>query len=234
MPVPRWLLVFLALLACGGAGEGSLSPAAAAGAAPDAATAWEDPEPPDAQARAEAVVDAEWNRDKLTRLQPKTTRLRSSITTLVDQRTGLVGVAQGLVKKEARLEDRLARLGAEITDAEVKIRLAGAVLFDFDSDRIRVDAATALREVVEVVQAYAGRPVRIEGHTDSIASDAYNQALSERRAAAVRDWLQEHGVAASRLSIRGFGESKPVAANGTAAGRQLNRRVEIVIGLQEP
>jgi len=71
--------------------------------------------------------------------------------------------------------------------------------------------------------------VRVEGHTDSVTSDAYNQQLSERRADAVRTWLESHGVAAGRLTTVGYGESKPVADNGTVAGRQQNRRVEIVI-----
>lgn len=199
---------------------------------PAAAPASVDPEPGDAQARAEAVLHAEWNRDKASTLVPATTRLRMSMTTLVDQRTGLVGLARSLGKKVEDLDDRLSRLDAEVTGTQVTIRLAGSVLFDFDSDVVRPDAAGALAEVVGVIQAYASRPVRIEGHTDSIASEAYNQDLSERRAKAVRNWLEAHGVTSQRLSTRGYGETKPVADNGTAAGRQRNRRVEIVIGLE--
>jgi OOP family OmpA-OmpF porin len=71
--------------------------------------------------------------------------------------------------------------------------------------------------------------VRVEGHTDSIASDDYNQALSERRARAVAKWLDDYGIDGSRLTAKGYGESKPVAENDTAAGRQKNRRVEVVI-----
>ena len=111
----------------------------------------------------------------------------------------------------------------------MRIRLSGSVLFDFDSDAIRPDAERTLSEVAEVLQAYPGRPVRIEGHTDSIASDAYNQALSERRAAAVKRWLAARGVEAGRMTAAGFGESRPAADNATAAGRQKNRRVEIVV-----
>lgn len=213
------------------AARGLLLGLVAAAGIPTAAPASVDPEPADAQARAEAVLHAEWNRDKVTTLTPATTRLRMSMTSLVDQRTGLVGVARSLGKKEGNLDDRLSRLAAEVTGTEVKIRLAGSVLFDFDSDVVRPDAAGTLAEVVGVIEAYAPRPVRIEGHTDSIASEAYNQDLSERRAKAVRNWLEAHGVASRRLSTRGYGETKPVADNGSAAGRQRNRRVEIVIGL---
>jgi outer membrane protein OmpA-like peptidoglycan-associated protein len=191
---------------------------------------WQDPEPPDAQARAEAVVAAAWNADKSALLaDPRTHRLAMRIGTLVD-RTGRIGGATAeLAKTEGSLDQRLDRLGAEVSETEVRIRLSGSVLFDFDSDAIRADAERTLTEVAEVLQAYPGRPVRIEGHTDSIASDAYNQALSERRAAAVRKWLGAHGVEAGRMSTAGFGESRPVAGNETAAGRQENRRVEIVV-----
>lgn len=71
--------------------------------------------------------------------------------------------------------------------------------------------------------------MRIEGHTDAIASDAYNQALSERRARSVSAWLTARGIPAARLTTRGVGEAKPVADNRTAEGRQRNRRVEVVI-----
>jgi outer membrane protein OmpA-like peptidoglycan-associated protein len=151
------------------------------------------------------------------------------IGTLTD-RTGRIGGGEGrIARTEGSLDQRLDRLGAEVSETEVRIRLSGSVIFDFDSDAIRADAERTLSEVAEVVQAYPGRPVRIEGHTDSIASDAYNQALSERRAAAVKTWLAGHGVEAGRLATAGFGESRPAADNATAAGRQQNRRVEIVV-----
>jgi outer membrane protein OmpA-like peptidoglycan-associated protein len=196
--------------------------AAPADAAASAALDWQDPEPPEAQALAEQVVDAEWNRDK-------TTGLEMSITTLVDTTTGIEGFSTALAAAETSLDDRLSRLGAEVTATEVTIRLPGSILFDFDKADIRPDAERTLAEVAEVLAAYGDRPARIEGHTDSIASDAYNLDLSRRRADSVKSWLQAHGVAAARLSTAGHGESQPVADNSTAAGRQQNRRVEIVI-----
>jgi outer membrane protein OmpA-like peptidoglycan-associated protein len=183
---------------------------------------WVDPEPPGAQALAEEVVAAPWNRDK-------TTRLAMTITTLVDRTTGLEGFRSALSGAEVSLGDRLSRLRAEETATEVTIRLPGAVLFDFDSAAIRPDAERTLAELAEVLKAYGNRPARIDGHTDSIASEEYNEKLSEQRAQAVRQWLVVHGVAGDHLTTAGRGESQPVADNATAAGRQLNRRVEVII-----
>lgn len=208
---------------------GSAAPGAGRGVRPRTVE-WQDPEPPDAQARAEAAVGAAWNRDKTAALgEARTARLVMGIGTLVD-RTGRIGGAAGqIARTEGSLDQRLDRLGAEVSETEVRIRLSGSVLFDFDSDAIRPDAERTLSEVAEVLEAYPGRPVRIEGHTDSIASDAYNQALSEGRAAAVKRWLAARGVEAGRMTAAGFGESRPAAENATAAGRQKNRRVEIVV-----
>ena len=80
-----------------------------------------------------------------------------------------------------------------------------------------------------MVKAFSGRPLRVEGHTDSIASESYNQSLSERRAASVAEWLEANGVERKRLKTVGWGESRPVADNASPEGRQLNRRVEIII-----
>ena len=209
-------------------GAGRVAPVASAPPAGGVAASgvisapWVDPEPPGAQEIAEQVVSAAWNQDKVT-------HLTMSITTLVDTRTGLQGFRSAVAPDATSLDQRLARLGAEVTGTEVTIRLPGSVLFDFDSAQIRPDAERTLAEVAEVIKAYAKRPARIEGHTDSVASDDYNQKLSERRAASVQAWLAAKGVEAARLTPRGFGEGKPVADNGTAEGRQRNRRVEVII-----
>lgn len=209
-------------------GAGRVAPVASAppagGVAATAAVGgpWVDPEPPGAQEIAEQVLSAAWNQDKVT-------HLTMSITTLVDTKTGLQGFRSAVAPDATSLDQRLARLGAEVTGTEVTIRLPGSVLFDFDSAQIRPDAERTLAEVAEVIKGYAKRPARVEGHTDSVASDDYNQKLSERRAAAVQAWLVGKGVEAARLTPRGFGEGKPVADNGTAEGRQRNRRVEVII-----
>ena len=188
----------------------------------DDSTDWQDPEPPGAQALAESVLNEGFNKDKIT-------HLRMNITTLVDRTTGIEGFGVSLGPNQLSLQDRLDALGAEETDTEVRIRLSGAILFDFDSSAIRPDAERALSEVLEVVRAFPGRPLRVEGHTDSIASEGYNQKLSESRAASVAEWLSAHGVDSGRLKTLGWGERRPVADNQTPEGRQQNRRVEVII-----
>jgi outer membrane protein OmpA-like peptidoglycan-associated protein len=110
------------------------------------------------------------------------------------------------------------------------IRLRG-VNFDFDKSAIRPDAAVILDEAAnqlgDALRECPSRSVVIEGHTDAIGTDAYNQALSMRRAQSVYDYLVEHGVPASELSKKGYGESRPVATNETPQGRAMNRRVEL-------
>jgi len=225
----RALLVVAAFLAACGGGETRVSHERAA--APETATAASatapapdanDPEPADAQARAEAVVNADFNANK-------TTRLVMNITTVISQTSSLTGFGTKLAAVAEGIDARLTRLGATVTEREVVIRLPGAILFDFDSANLRPDAERALTDVAQVILSYPKRPVRVEGHTDSIASDAYNQTLSEKRAASVVDWLAAHGVERSVLTATGFGETRPVAGNDSAQGRQLNRRVEVVI-----
>jgi outer membrane protein OmpA-like peptidoglycan-associated protein len=153
-----------------------------------------------------------------------------SMTTLQwGNTTSLVGAKTGLAASATTLDQRLTRLNAETTGTEITIRLPGSVLFDFDSANIRPDAERTLAEVAEVLKAYAQRPMRIEGHTDSVASDDYNLKLSERRAQSVQAWLAARGGVKAALATKGWGESKPAATNDTAAGRQQNRRVEVII-----
>jgi outer membrane protein OmpA-like peptidoglycan-associated protein len=126
---------------------------------------------------------------------------------------------------------------AEETATEVRYRLEADVLFDFDRAEIRPEAEAALRQLVEQIEERFTRPrIRVEGHTDSKGSDAYNQALSERRAEAVKRWMSRSGGLPSfSIETAGFGEASPVASNTHAdgsdnpEGRQQNRRVEIVV-----
>ena len=109
-----------------------------------------------------------------------------------------------------------------------KIVLRG-VNFDFNKANIRPDAAGILKEAATILKDNSTVSVSVEGHTDSVGSDQYNLKLSLRRAAAVKDFLVKEGVAESRLSTRGLGESQPVASNDTADGRAQNRRVELKV-----
>ncbi|HEV3456967.1 MAG TPA: OmpA family protein, partial [Thermoanaerobaculia bacterium] len=121
-------------------------------------------------------------------------------------------------------------LGATESALEVTVSLPADVLFDFDKAEIRPDAAAALARLATVIRAYPAGRAEIQGHTDAKGNAAYNQALSERRAEAVKRWLVEREkIAADHLATHGFGKSRPVADNGTEAGRQKNRRVEVVV-----
>lgn len=130
-------------------------------------------------------------------------------------------------------------LAVKETPTEIRIELSADVLFDFDKAEIRPDAAKVLAQAAEVVRGHATRRVVIEGHTDAKGSDQYNQRLSDRRAQAVKRWFQEReGLKTMALETRGWGAKRPVAPNAKPdgsddpAGRQKNRRVEIVIAKQ--
>jgi len=103
------------------------------------------------------------------------------------------------------------------------------VLFDTGSYTLKPGAREKLAKISGIVLAHPGLNLQIEGHTDSVGRDEFNQSLSERRADSVRDFLAEQGVPGSSISARGFGKTQPVAGNDTAEGRQRNRRVELVV-----
>jgi len=107
------------------------------------------------------------------------------------------------------------------------------VNFDYNRSEVKPQYDNEIEDFAEFMEVYGNTNVVIEGHTDSRGSDAYNQALSERRANAVRDELvNENGIAAERVSTVGYGESRPVSSNDTDAGRAQNRRIEAVISVE--
>ncbi len=103
------------------------------------------------------------------------------------------------------------------------------VKFEFDSDRLLPESKVILKEVAETLNAYPQIKVDVEGHTDSIGTDAYNLGLSERRSIAVQQFLSTNGVTKGRLRPVGYGESNPIDTNETEAGRENNRRVEFKV-----
>jgi outer membrane protein OmpA-like peptidoglycan-associated protein len=103
------------------------------------------------------------------------------------------------------------------------------VLFDTGKYTLRPGAREKLAKISGILLAYPTLNIAVEGHTDSVGSESYNQELSENRAATVRDYLVSQGVPAASVTARGFGKTQPVASNDTAAGRQQNRRVELIV-----
>ncbi|MDP1690823.1 MAG: OmpA family protein [Burkholderiaceae bacterium] len=125
------------------------------------------------------------------------------------------------------LEEQLTELKAKQTERGMVLTL-GDVLFDTGRAQLNPGSARTLDQLASFLKDNPDRTIDIEGHTDAAGTDASNQVLSERRAIAVKNALIDRGIAANRLAARGFGEARPVASNDHAAGRQQNRRVEIV------
>jgi outer membrane protein OmpA-like peptidoglycan-associated protein len=136
--------------------------------------------------------------------------------------------SQGAQVRAEELEARLKDLEARKTSRGMVITL-GDVLFDTNRSQLRSVGMHDARKVADFLRQYPERRVLIEGYTDSSGTDGRNQELSEQRATSVRTALLDMGVASERIASHGFGESYPVAGNDTAAGRQLNRRVEIIV-----
>lgn len=103
------------------------------------------------------------------------------------------------------------------------------VLFTTGSYELASDARERLAKISGIVLSYPGLKLQVEGHTDNVGGDDYNQQLSEKRAQAVRDYLVEQGITAGAITSRGFGKTVPIASNDTADGRRQNRRVELVL-----
>jgi len=111
----------------------------------------------------------------------------------------------------------------------ITVPFASGLLYDFDSDVIRAEAASNLRNLAASLGKYPNTDLLIVGHTDAVGTSEYNQALSERRAVAAGNYLTGQGVNSGRLRAVGRGETEPIAVNDTERGRQLNRRVEVAI-----
>ena len=126
------------------------------------------------------------------------------------------------------LQRQLAELNAKKTDRGIVITL-GDVLFEIDRSELKSGTLNNLGKLSAFLAQYPDKTISIEGHTDSVGDDSYNLALSERRASSVKSFLSNQGVSSNRMQVIGKGEGLPVATNDSSSGRQLNRRVEIII-----
>jgi outer membrane protein OmpA-like peptidoglycan-associated protein len=130
-----------------------------------------------------------------------------------------------------QLKRELAELQAKVTDRGLVVTL-GDVLFASGSADLKAEATSDLRILIAFLEEHPARTVVVEGHTDSLGAQDFNRRLSQRRADAVMAYLIGRGVDTLRVSAMGKGESAPVAANHSAAGRRCNRRVEVIIANQ--
>lgn len=148
---------------------------------------------------------------------------------------GGAAVGKMMDDQEREMREALAASEAAAVSREgnlLAVTFRGDVTFDTDSTEIRPGLYSEITRVASILKQYPDTFVRVEGHTDSVGSDTYNMDLSIRRANAVRTLLVREGVSGDRMQAVGYGESTPVATNSTAAGRQMNRRVEIKIAPQ--
>lgn len=143
---------------------------------------------------------------------------------------GLIG---NYLDAQAEEMERIEGAEVERVGEELRVTFDSAILFDLDSASLKDESMQRLDQMASVLTRYPDTDIMVLGHTDSSGSEAYNQGLSERRAGSVSGYLQQHGVDAGRIRARGFGETVPVADNGTAAGRAQNRRVEVSIQVNE-
>ncbi len=147
----------------------------------------------------------------------------------------VVGGASGAVIGH-QMDQHAKELAYDLPGAQVQrigegiaVTFPEGLLFPFDSDQLHSDARENLRRFAASLVKYTNTRTVVVGHTDSDGSESYNQALSERRARAAADFMAANGVAASRISAVGSGETEPIATNATIDGRSQNRRIEVAI-----
>lgn len=141
------------------------------------------------------------------------------------------GLGRYLEQQKRDLEQQTAGTGVEVTQEgdSLLVNIPSGITFPVDSATIQPAFQQTLNDVAQTLNRYESSYIDVYGHTDSSGSDAYNQGLSERRAASVSAFLQRQGVNGARLATRGYGETQPVASNETIDGRAQNRRVELRI-----
>lgn len=191
--------------------------------------------------RAFVLRNFDWNRDRVIGVREARAANRTFIELAGRDRprfdwdrrdtTFVVAVPDRGPDRGPRAWDRRAMrdYGFRQTPRGATMTLSEQVLFDTNSATLRPGAIARLEPLADYLRANPGVRVAIDGHTDSRASDAYNQSLSLRRADAVRAAFDEMGVTRARFSVEGHGERQPVASNSSAAGMQQNRRVEVTL-----
>ncbi len=188
-------------------------------------------------ARATAIAEAERRR---TEAEAQTAQLRQQVAEQQARTTQteaeLARAREELARRDTAARERITTMQAELAKlAQTRTSERGFIVtlpglfFDTGKAVLKPGARNTLNKIAEQLRMNPDARIEIEGHTDSVGSEAMNQALSEKRAKAVRDYLASRGLPEVRISMVGLGESTPVASNDTPAGRQQNRRVELVI-----
>jgi outer membrane protein OmpA-like peptidoglycan-associated protein len=160
------------------------------------------------------------------------TALGAIIGAAVGGTTGAI-IGNNMDKRAEEIKQDLSNATVERVGEGIKITFDSGILFQTNSSELQPAAKTNIESLAKILNKYPDTNILIEGDTDNEGTADYNQQLSERRARAVADYQKGQGVAGSRISTVGLGESNPVASNETAAGRQQNRRVEVAIFANE-
>jgi outer membrane protein OmpA-like peptidoglycan-associated protein len=176
-----------------------------------------------------ARADADSARNAADSARRDAAAARDEAQTARDATSAAATAAALAEAQRLELAQQIALLQARQTDRGIVLTL-GDVLFATGSSTLKPGAIDNLDRLATFLDKYGDRTALIEGHTDSMGSNAYNEDLSLRRADSVKGYLATHGVASVRLASVGKGESFPVAGNESAGGRQQNRRVEVIIG----
>jgi outer membrane protein OmpA-like peptidoglycan-associated protein len=184
-------------------------------------------------ARARALAETRFAEDQRAALSAKRESARLEARTneadaAKDQAASARMAAASSQQEAAEMQRQIDALQAKVTDRGIVLTL-GDVLFESGRADLKAGAAGNLSKLVAFLTKYPERVVTIEGYTDSIGGDDYNQALSQRRADSVRSYLVRAGIDSGRLTTAGMGKNNPVAGNDSAIGRQQNRRVAVII-----
>ncbi|MEO8852934.1 MAG: OmpA family protein [Ginsengibacter sp.] len=138
-------------------------------------------------------------------------------------------IGKDMDKQAEQIKNDIPGAKVERVDEGIKVEFNEKILFAFSKSDIGDSAKDNLNKLVAILNKYPNTNIEIQGHTDSRGTDEYNMGLSLRRANAVRDYLQSQGIAGTRMTTRGFGESAPAYSNDTPEGMAQNRRVEFLI-----
>jgi outer membrane protein OmpA-like peptidoglycan-associated protein len=138
-------------------------------------------------------------------------------------------IGHDMDKQAEQIKKDIPGAKVERVDEGIKVEFNEKILFAFSKSDLRDSAKMNLNKLVTILNQYPNTNIEIQGHTDSRGTDEYNMGLSLRRANAVRDYLASQGIAGSRMTTRGFGESAPAYSNDTPEGMAQNRRVEFLI-----
>lgn len=188
-------------------------------------------------ARAAAIAESERKRFDL---EAQSEQLRQQVAQqqarTAETEAELARAREELARRDTASRERIESMQQELSKlAKTRTSERGFIVtlpglfFDSGKAVLKPGARNTLAKIADQLRMNPDARIEIEGHTDSVGSDSMNQALSEKRAAAVRDYLSSRGLPATRITMAGLGEGSPVASNDTPAGRQQNRRVELVI-----